>query len=320
MPAFGIILFAIIINKISWKEFLDIISSVDLRYLFAAIIIGISSTLFRTIRYGYFFPAPGRWLNLYGAFAFSRLMYYVLPFNSGEVVYLSVLKKYKFSPTIAETAPTWVFLRITDVIALALWTIIVLLISPLNGGLYEKVLSFRWLFVGVITGLVILLLSLPYWISFISFKSSNHWLSDRFLAIKSGLSRTLGIRTFFRTFIIAMLIWAAVIISSVFAQLTFNTPLQISECFLASVAILSVTLLPINPPMGLGTGDAAWVVIMVIAGVNTTFAISFAISIRLISMLIILMEGLIGFCILLFYQNYLLHKKNEERKITSHSY
>lgn len=317
MPAFGIILFVIIINQISWKELLNVISNVDLLYLVPALIFGISTTVLKTIRYGYFFPAPGRWVNLYGTFAFSRLMYYVLPFNTGEVAYLSLLKKHKFSPTIAETVPTWIFLRITDVIALGLWTILALIIIPSHGILYEKMHSFRWLFVGVIAVFVIILLTLPYWISFISFKSANGWFSERLAALKSGFSKTLGIRAFFRSLAIAMVIWAAIIASDVFTQLTFNTPLQLPECLIAAITILSLTLLPINPPMNLGTGDVAWAGVMIIAGVSTTFAISFAISIRIIGMIIILADGLIGYSILLFYQHLLISKKNKENKIIS---
>lgn len=61
--------------------------------LIEAILVGLSATILKAARFGLFFPASRRWLGLYGLFAVLRVLYYLLPFNSGGIVYLSALKK-----------------------------------------------------------------------------------------------------------------------------------------------------------------------------------------------------------------------------------
>ena len=303
MLAVGIILFAVIIKQISLSEFINVFSSVKIKFFIASILLGVAATVFKTIRFEYFFPAPGRRLNLYGTFAFLRVAYYVLPFNSGEFVYLSVLKKSRFSPTIAETTPTWFFLRSTDVIALAVWFIIALNIGHLTDDLYGKLYSLRWIIMGISITLVIIIFSFPFWIPKISYKSSDNWFIQRLNLFRIGLTRTFGIKTFVRTFINAILIWSALIGSEVLAQLAFNTPLDLSQCFLASITVYCVSLLPINTPLSLGTGEAIWSGVMILAGVNAGLAISIALSIRVVSMTTVLIDGLIGFSILTLRSN-----------------
>lgn len=312
IPVFGLLLFILILSQISFKEFINVITRIDIRFFIIGFIAGFTSTVFRTIRYAYYFPARERWFSLYGAFALSRLMYFALPFNSGDLVYLNVLKKYRFSPSIAETAPVWILLRLTDVIALSIWLIIALTIIPVHGKLYEEMNTYRWLIIGICLIMMIFILAIPFWINRIPFKSSNSWLSDRLQAIRAGINRTLGFNIFLRTLLVSFFIWASIISSTIFSQLAFNTPLTFSECFLASVATLVVTLLPINPPLGLGTGDAAWVGVMMLAGVDSSLAISLAISIRLFSMLNVFTEGLFGYLILMWNEHYLASKKQVE--------
>lgn len=303
MLAFGLSLFGILLSQISLKEFLNVFSSIDIRYFAAAFIAGISSTVFKSIRFGYFFPAPGRRVSLYGIFAFLRVLYYLLPFNTGELVYLSVLKKYRFSPTITETAPTWFFLRLTDIIALSIWIIVVLFLSPLTGSLYGKIYSVRWLIIGLAGGLIFFILSFPFWIPRIPLGKSEHWFFQRIKIFKSGFTRTFGINTLVKTLVISLLIWCLLILFDTFSLIAFNTPLTFAECFLASIALYCISLLPINAPMNIGTDEAIWTGILMLSGIASNQAISIALSIRVISLFVLLTEGLIGFSIIFIRQN-----------------
>jgi uncharacterized membrane protein YbhN (UPF0104 family) len=308
MLAFGVTIFIILILQISFKDFLKVLTNANIEYILIGFLVGISATVFRTIRFGYFFPSQGRWISLYGAFALLRLLRYILPFSSGEIVYLNLLKKYKFSPTIAETTPTWILIRISDVIALAIWFFIVLTFMPVNSLIYDKLYSFHRILGGLSVGLILFMLSLPLWIPHIKVKKTDSWFSKRLIDLKSGFKRTFGIHVFIRTIIISIVIWITNIGLSVFAQLAFNTPLKLPECFLASILVLCFTLLPINAPLSVGTAEAVWTGVMVMAGINTSQAISIAISIRIVSMVVLMMDGLIGFYLLIIKQKNLFSK------------
>ncbi len=300
---FGLSLFLIVIRQISFKEFLKVFSNVNLGLLLVAFIAGLSATVFKTIRYDYFFPAPGRWLSLYGAFGIIRVLFYTFPFHSGEVVSLNLLKKYRFSPTISETAPTWLFLRISDIIAISLWFTIALAFTPSTGILYGKLNTIRWVIIGISAALIVFMISLPFWIPRISFNASNNWLLNRLTVLKSGFDRTFGIHVFVRTLINSIIVWGTLIGFYTLTQLSFNTPLGLSECLLISITIYCFSLLPINAPLNIGTDEAAWTGIMVLAGMGANQAVSIALSIRVVSMLVMFTDGLIGFFLLILKEN-----------------
>ncbi|HSR18189.1 MAG TPA: lysylphosphatidylglycerol synthase transmembrane domain-containing protein, partial [Ignavibacteriaceae bacterium] len=260
----------------------------------AALLTGHTSTVFKTIRFAYFFPAPGRYLKLYGAFAFLRVLYYVLPFNSGELVYLAVLKKYKFSPGITETAPTWLFIRLTDIIALSCWIIFILFFSPLTGTLFGKLYSVRWIIIGFSAALIVFILSYRFWVPKIPTGKVNHWISSRLQQFKSGFNRTFGVKNLLKTIGLSIVVWCMLILFDTFTLFAFNIPLNFLECFLASIAVYSISLLPINAPFNLGTGEALWAGVLVLSGIDSTLAVSIALSIRLVNIIVLLAEGLIG--------------------------
>lgn len=303
VPIIGFVVFILILRNFSWDNFRTLVSSVSLWYLAAAFLVGYTSTIFRIFRFTYFFPAPGRALNLYGAFAFLRMMYLFLPFNSGEMVYLGVLKKYKFIQSIAEAAPVWLYLRLKDIISLASWALLVMILFSGNSIILNGIQNYKWLLL-IIAGFLILLVGgLPILVPRISFSISNQWLSGRIALFQMGFRKTAGLKAFSRTFIVSMFIWAATIFSTVVAQFSLNSPLTIIDCLIAAILTLCVSILPINAPFGIGTGDAAWIGVMILAGVSSSNAISIAVGLRIISILLVLSEGFLGYCILLMYHN-----------------
>ena len=303
MLAFGIALFAILLNQISISDFVATFTQVSIPFLIAAFLTGLSASVIRAIRFGLFFPPSGRWLGLYGIFALLRVLYYVLPFNSGEIVYLAALKKYRFTPSITEAAPTWFFLRLTDVIALSMWFIITLTFLPSSGTLFGAMYSYRWIIIGIASAVLVITLSFPFWIPKIKFSKMNNWFSQRFELLQSGFRRTFGITTLFKTLVVSICIWFVLILFDTFALLAFNTPLTFFECFLASIAVYCISLLPINAPLNLGTDEAIWTGVLMLGGVSTSLAVSIALSIRFISLLVIITEGLLGSSILILQKN-----------------
>ncbi len=304
MLFFGLSLFGLLISQISLSDFLNNFFRVNLFYFFAAFLVGISVTILKTIRFGYFYPAPGRWLGLYGVFAVLRVVYYILPFNTGELVYLAALKKYQYTPTIAETAPTWLFLRLTDIIALALWFTFVLFIVPFTGNLFGEMYSFRWAIIGIASAMLVIILSLPFWVPRIPLSKNENWFTNRIKLFQSGFNRTFGMTTLVRTLINSLLIWFSAILFDTLALIAFNTPLSFMECFLATTAMYSISLLPLNAPLNIGTDEAIWTGILMLSGIAANQAISIALGIRIVSFLVLLTEGIIGFSFSVLRENY----------------
>jgi hypothetical protein len=96
------------------------------------------ATAFRTWRYGLFLPLSGKVRVAYGVFSISRLLNLALPFRTGELVVLALLKRTALAPSIAESLPVWAVLRIGDIAALAAWFCLLVGISVL-GREYEVV-------------------------------------------------------------------------------------------------------------------------------------------------------------------------------------
>lgn len=167
--AVGVGLFVVVASHISFSEFVGVLTGANLVYLCVAVLGGVAATVFRTIRYGYFFPPGERWLKLYGAFALMRLVNAALPFKSGEGIALGMLKKYRLSPSIAETTPVWVLLRVTDLAALSIWFTVGLSVISIDKGLYGMVDSVRWLLLFVFILVVFVTFCLSRSISLIMF-------------------------------------------------------------------------------------------------------------------------------------------------------
>lgn len=295
MLVVGLGLLTVLLRHVSLKELTTVLSRADTRYLLTAFLAGLTATVFKAIRYACFFPVRGRWLELYSTFALMRLLNFVLPLRSGEVVFLGLLKKYRLSPSIAETAPVWLLLRVTDVVALSIWFAFAMGVASLPVRFDESVQWVGWVLIAVSTGALAAIVCLGIWGSRRTEGAPVSWLSQRFSAFRKGLERIHRLRAFLRTIALSMLIWGAMVMLATFAQIAFGTPLHFRNCYLVSVAVLAISLLPIHAPMGIGTGEAAWAGLMMMSGIDPGEAIAIAISIRLVSISVIMTDGLIGF-------------------------
>jgi uncharacterized membrane protein YbhN (UPF0104 family) len=175
---------------------------------------------------------------------------------------------------------------------------------PIDGRLYGRMYSFKWIIISISIILLFLIFTLPLWIQKISFKFSNKWLNQRFISLKEGFTRTFGIKVLIRTIILAIIIWLVLICSQILSQFAFNTPLSFSNAALVSITIYCISLIPINTPLNIGTDEAAWTGAMVLAGITVDKAISIAVSIRIISMIILFTDGLFGLLILIARREY----------------
>jgi uncharacterized membrane protein YbhN (UPF0104 family) len=291
----GGVLFLALLTQVSWSDLSSALAGARVDLAGAAVVIGLVATVIRAARFNYFFRSRGRLVELYGVFALLRLINYVLPFRSGEVAALFLLKKRNLSPTVAETSPVWVLLRVADVAAL-----LTLLAAMLNVGVsaYATEGTVVWV-TALLAALSILLLALAPKLLGLLFaryhdNASGRWLASRLSSVAAGLGRFQGKMAVVWALVPAMLLWLVNIGVAVLSLYALNAPLTFVEAATASTAVLTLNLLPIRAPLGIGTGEAAWAGVLVVFGTPLSMAIALAIGVRLIQMLLVGVDGLLG--------------------------
>jgi len=290
----GIALLIGICWQIQLHDLLAVLREIDPRFAAVALLSGLLATLLRATRYARFFPAPGRRCELYGAFALMRVLGHLFPLRSGEIVFLGVLSRRQLAPSIAEAAPVWLLLRVTDALALCFWLLLASLASSraadmvgLGGYLFAPLLAITMLLPIGLARIARLLADGRYF-------AQDGWIGRRLQAISSGVLRLRTPGALISAVLWAIAVWGALITSMACAQLAFQTPLSWLSCCAAGAAMMALSLLPIHAPLTIGTGEATWVSVMVFAGVELNQALLIAVGIRLIMLSIMVIDILIG--------------------------
>jgi hypothetical protein len=246
------------------------------------------ATGFRTWRYGLFISISHKLRLAYGVFSISRSLNLALPFRSGEIVVLALLKKTGLAPTIAESLPVWVVLRIGDFAALSAWFCAIAGLSVL--GRQYKVIG--WTALAIALASIALLYFAPRWVRLdVRF---DGWIGDRLRAVGVGFKYLSAAQHQAGALGLSLLLWASLLMSLVGSQYALNTPLTLSDAGVAAVIVLSASVLPINAPLGIGTGDAVWAVVMTLFGVPGPQAVAMALGIRLLTLTALAIETLVG--------------------------
>ena len=226
-------------------------------------------------------------------FSLLRLLNFAIPFRLGEVITLGILKRRGLAPTIAETAPLWMALRVMDVVALAiLFAVCACLGIPgehvgrLTVALAVGAISATGLLLAA--GLFVWRVRLEQWA----------WLSKRLADARSGFKRLSNFKSLIVAWLIALAIWATMSILVTTAQLAFGTPLPFATCALIAVGILAVSVLPIHGPLGIGSVDTALAGMMILAGLSTEPAVAITLCVRMLLVGCVLIDGLIGWVLL----------------------
>jgi uncharacterized membrane protein YbhN (UPF0104 family) len=246
------------------------------------------ATAFRTWRYALFLPVSGKVRVAYGVFSLSRLLNLTLPFRTGEIVVLALLKRTGLAPTIAESIPVWAALRIGDVVALSAWFCVIAGIGVL-GHQYEVI---GWTALGLALGALAVLFFGARWLRLDV--RLDGWIGGRVSAVVAGFKFLGAARRQVGALGLSLLLWATLLLSMVVAQFALNTPLAATDMAVVAVIALSASVLPINAPLGIGTGDAVWAVVLALFGVPGPQAIAIALGIRLILLSAVSLEALVG--------------------------
>lgn len=296
--SFGIVLLFLLFQEVTILDIAKVFYKINLNFFFIAVTISFVITFIRVIRYKIYFPSLNRWMKLYGGFAFLRLMNIALPFRSGELVFLSILKKYRLAPSIIEAASVWFIIKTTDLLSFSLlfFTAMGLVSFSFRAKLdFEWI---RWCLVGISGIALIVMIYLPFIASKISYSDGGGLIIRKIEQFSKGIKKAQNLKTFFITVIISIMIWGAQIIFTTCLQLTFGAPLPLASCLIISVSALAFSLLPIHAPMGIGTGESVWAGLFFVSGIESAQAIAIAINIRLVILMLTLIEGLTGLYLL----------------------
>ena len=291
----GAVLLAVLLSHVSLTELARTLRGAHPGYVLAAVLCGLLATAVRVVRYGHFFPPHRRWLQLYGVFSLLRLINYALPFRSGEVVALGLLKKRGLAPTVAETSAIWFVLRCADFTALFLLLAAAVNLSVSTHAADPRLQNAALALASLsLLAVVVLPIVLHWAIRRRVVRQGRGWLARQRQAMEDGLQKLQGHRALLWTMVPALLVWTANIGMTTCALLACGAPISACDAALASVIVLAFNLLPIRPPLALGTGDAAWAGTLVLLGVGTAEAIALALGVRLVQMLVTAMDGCIG--------------------------
>ncbi len=299
MLVVGLAILIWLLTHITFTDFRYAWARVDWAILILGIAVALFTTLVRTLRFAVFFESHGGTARLYGVFALWRFVNMVLPFKTGEVAGLVMLKKYGFVPSIAEAAPTWLVIRVFDLLAIVAWFSVVLLIVGTD-LMRQAGMQDTSVILAAIAVVAILGLPAAYWM--IAHKpidrENGSWFGQRVRAFQDGIHRIRSMRKIAVCVGLSIFLWGIAIAMPTTLQFAFGVPLTAKVCLVISMISLVASMLPIHAPLALGTGDLIWVGAFILFGLAETEAIAVAISIRLSLVILFCLEGAIGAAIL----------------------
>lgn len=286
------------LSRVSGEQFSSVLKSSDLNWLLLGFACSLLSLLFRALRVGIFFPydSPRDWMRLYGAFGVFRGMSFVMPFRTGEVAALLYLKNAQLLASVAEALPVWIFTRLTDLFAMGLWLLIAVLLN-VNQSSMQLMLITVLITLLVGGGCFFVMMKLA---SHLAQRIEQPWLRDRLARFDVGWQniQRQPLRCLFAT-LIAFLLWSGLIATGYCFLIALQSSVSAIANWIMSVGIWGISLLPIHPPLGLGTSDIAYVGIFNWFEITGTKATSLALAIHLLFALTVVLECGLGLLVML---------------------
>lgn len=291
----GVAILATLIWYASPSTIWATIRGANFQLILAAWTMSLLTTAVRTARFSIFVPIGDKLLRAYAVFSLSRFVNMSMPFRTGDIAMLAILKKARMTRTIAHLLPIWFLLRVSDALALAVW---------FCGAVIFSTLGREYLPVGValIIGATCALFFMQHALVLVPdrlLSDKDNWVVNRLAAVIEGVRESEGVAKRIMASLGGLLIWGFLIGSAVLTQIAFDTPLSLEMAFLAAVFAAAFSIIPINAPLAVGTGEIIWVGAMMIAGLPLETAIPLAISIRVSTVSVLIIEGVLGGGILL---------------------
>ncbi|MFG0335968.1 MAG: lysylphosphatidylglycerol synthase transmembrane domain-containing protein [Maioricimonas sp. JB049] len=295
----GLALLVAVLSRVQFDQLADVVGSADPLWLAIVLLAGALTSLGRAWRYAILTPPNRMTLSLFACFATMRGLNLAMPFRVGEVASLALLKRYGHSASIAQTLPIWIFLRLTDVVALGLCGL--LLFGAHDVGHYGLPSGSQIAIVLVVAVSGLALVSMYLVPRFRVPKMGNGWLAHRLLAVQEGLHDLPGVGRVIGGVLLSVGIWIGLLLATIAAQKTIHIPFDFDRIAVAGLCSLFVGLLPIHAPGAIGTGDALWCVVLTTLGLPLAEAATFAFSIRMLLLLSLAFDTLTGILLLRRY-------------------
>ena len=264
-------------------------------WLLVAIALGLAATVLRAKRFELFFPHHLGFPRIYGIFALARPLNVILPFRSGELLMLFLLKRYRAVPSVTESIPVWAVIKTSDVLALvALLAILFAFVS----GIFEHYASYLWIGMGLAILACVLGVVAMWGVRSWSPADPNSRVGQLVRALQDGGMRLRSSRRLGACLILALAIATLLVGAQSLAQVAFVTELPFAGIVAVAVTGLVASLLPFHAPMGIGTGDLVWVGTMTVFGMPLEQGVAIALSMRVVVIITIVLDGIIGAAIL----------------------
>ena len=286
----GVAILAVLIWYASPSTIWATLKGANFQLILAAWAMSLFTTVVRTARFSLFVPIGDKLIRAYAVFSLSRFVNMSMPFRTGDIAMLVILKKAQMTRTIAHLLPVWLVLRLSDALALAVW---------FCGAVIFSTLGREYLPVGVTLIVVAIcgLFFIQHALGLIPdrmLRDRDNWVFNRLAAVIEGVRESEGVAKRILASVGGLIIWGLLIGSAVVTQIAFDTPLKLEMAFLAAVFAAAFSIIPINAPLAVGTGEVIWTGAMMIAGLPLEAAIPLAISIRVSTVSVMLIEGTLG--------------------------
>jgi len=291
----GALLFIWLLLRIDWADVGRMLRTASLSFMFAALGLRFLTTMMRAVRFDHFFRRSRHPWFAFGVFCMLRLLNYTMPFRTGEVASLGVLKKAGLSPAIMESASVWLVIKAIDVLTAC--CLIVPLVLPVAGThLVTDLPLARWSVGMSVVGIL----------AFFALVYGLKWLQRHAVSLPEGRGwrghlrrfvegvRHLSFGGLLMALFMGLLIAVVNILTCTVILLGFDPGLPLLTALLAPGVALLLNLAPVTPPLGIGATDAIWVGSLMMLGVSAEAALPLTVGMRLHQMVSVAIEGSIG--------------------------
>jgi hypothetical protein len=233
-----------------------------------------------------------------GVFGLCGMIQCVLPFRSGEIVLLVMLRRTGIISSVTELLPRWFLLRVLDVIVLGVLVLISSVLFSLPAALASFGATAGWVALMTIAVLAATLL----FASIVSGKATNSrpkgLFSTTLWRVRRGLAAIADRRILVQACVWTCLTWLWMTCAVTSLYLAVPTALTISGAWCATLLVQMILIVPLQAPLGIGTAHAIQVAVLLAFGLDYSCSIALAIAVHGVMVLTITIQGVLGYLLL----------------------
>ncbi len=250
--------------------------------------------LINTYRYKRLFLIRQNFGKMYSLISYCNFILGVLPFRSGEISYLKLLKD-KFKIPTAKSIPRILVLRVFDYIVVG----ILFFISIIYASRY-----FKFDIISKITGgFIFILLFIFLIILIIVLLSQKQKFKNNFIILGYKEVKNIVAKDSFIIFLLSLSYWMARNLMGYF--LLYSLGIKINFCLFLFInnIVLLMGLIPISAFFGFGIIEAGFSFFLVRVGYNYSQVVPIILIWHVIIFIITIIYGAAGFILLSFFKN-----------------